>query len=322
MADVGDCWLFFDNIPAAISTSANSAEDLEELIKVIIDYCPNIRLVLKTRRAPARPTWPLVQLHSLDEADLRTYVSDHEGGSSSLTTEQSVGLLHRHTDGLPTRIDRALKELEVVSLSELISSNTDLASGAGTDEIPAALQAAIRALADSADPRLRRSFELLKVLSLFPRGEMLSRVRHFKIAAPFFPNHATELLEQGFIEINSAQILVSGDGNESGKILVVPRLIRECVMDMINADEFKALNHRAVDLYFGPGALAGIFKPPPSYPFHKPLCSNSDIANASTIIVRLLREVCSSIDEALTTRTLGLATLYLSALHQGSHYQA
>src|SRR5262249_11825613 len=153
------------------------------------------------------------------------------------------------------RIDKALKELDVVSLPELISSNTDLASGVETDEVPAALHSAIQALADSSDPRLKRSYELLKVLSLFPRGEILSRVKHFKSTAPFFTNHATELLEQGFIETHPTQIFVAGNTNESARMLVVPRPIRECVRQTLDTAEFLSLNHRAAECYFGSEAL-------------------------------------------------------------------
>ena len=130
-----------------------------------------------------------MQLKALDEADLRTYVLDHERGSAESVLETSIRALLRHTDGIPTRIDRSLKDLEVVSLPELVSSNSDLMPVAieVTDETSPALAKAVRDLANSTDAIHLRSFSLLKVLSLFPQGEQLNCVKRFNSATGFYP---------------------------------------------------------------------------------------------------------------------------------------
>jgi hypothetical protein len=192
--------------------------------------------------------------------------------------------LQPYTEGIPTRIDRALRELEVVPLSDLLSNNSDLAVHNTTlaDASPS-LRLAIRELANSDDPVLQRSYSLLKALSVFPQGEQLSRIKRFNSTAPFFPRHATELLDQGLIDVTSVQGLELGDSSATAKTLIVPKPIRELVRESMSEEDKEDLNRKAADMYFGPDWSRGTMKPPPAYRFDVPTRCAGDIANASTI---------------------------------------
>jgi len=63
---------------------------------------------------------------------------------------------------------------------------------------------------------------LLKVLSLFPQGESLSRIRYFYSTKPFFPLHASELRDQGLIDTVMTQRLDAEGEETSPKVLMVP----------------------------------------------------------------------------------------------------
>jgi tetratricopeptide (TPR) repeat protein len=194
-------------------------------------------------------------------------------------------------------------------------------SNAHEKVVSPALAKAIESLAVSTDTALKRSFLLLKALSLFPQGEQLSRIKRFQSAAPFFPAHATELRDQAFIEVTTTPGLDIGEGVRSARTLVVPRPVREFVRDQMTLTETRRLNHRAADLYFGEDWHSGIFKFPTAYKFSSPHCGSADIANAAAIIIRLLRETIESLEKNEIERVLALAEFYLRALIDGNHYQ-
>jgi hypothetical protein len=186
----GDSYLILDNFPAGNSSGAGHSvdRDIEDLIAVVLEYCPNVITLVRSYRRPPLHSLPVVHLKPLDEADLRTYVLEHELGGSELASANAISLLLRHTDGIPTRIDRSLKELEVITLSELVNSDADVAPvPVDASDTSPALAKSIREISNSTDTTQLRSFSLLKVLSLFPQGEQLSRIKRFNSTAPFFP---------------------------------------------------------------------------------------------------------------------------------------
>lgn len=325
-------YLIFDNVN--VSSGATSSPDdgataeleLEEVAAIILEYCPGLHVIFRSRKKPQHHLFAAVELLPLDEADLRSYVNDHERGGADLASQDTIIALHRHTDGIPIRVDQALKQLEVVTLPELVSSSFDVSM---SDSVPVSstagmqpgLSAAVREFAASTDPTQQRAFALLKALSIFPQGEQLNRIKRFNYNAPFFPKHATELFDQGFIEVTTLQRLDTR-ADAQAKTLMVPRSIRECVRELIDIAELRELNRKAADLYFGRDWATGVMKSPPSYRFDNPNCPNGDIANANAIIVRLYNDASASDDEHGMARTLGLARSYLNALDNGDHYHS
>src|ERR1051326_165540 len=322
----GDCFLLLDNFPAgALSSDAGQSADrqVESLIHVVSEYAPNAFVLIQARRNPLYNSFPIIELRSLDEADMRTYVMEHERGRAELATASAIGLLLRHTDGIPTQIDRALKDLEVITLSELVNIDSDVTAApltpGGTSP---ALIKSILDFSASTDPTEIRSFALLKVLSLFPQGEQLTRIKRFNSTAPFFPAHATELLDRALIEVTTTQGLGTEENGSLAKTLVVPRPIRECIRDRLDSDEVISMNRRAAEIYFGPQWTVGTYKFPRLYKFDEPHCGSADIANANTIIFRLLKEAVAQEEHDHIARVLGLAEFYLGALKKGDHYQS
>jgi hypothetical protein len=93
--------LLLDNIQlgAPVAEGAIAPEnDLEELVKIILEYCPDLTIFLRARRAPRQLSLPIVEIKQLDQADLKAYVSDHERGGPNAATPESIAILHRHTD--------------------------------------------------------------------------------------------------------------------------------------------------------------------------------------------------------------------------------
>lgn len=165
--------LIFDDIPTGGSLNLEFLErDVEDLALVILEYCPSGQLIMRTRKEPREPQFPLLSLRPLDEPDTSAYINQSEDGGISIATPDVVSRIQRHTDGSPDRVDKTLRELKVVSLSEITASNPDVSSGPkGIARAPDALVEAIQNLKSSNNSDLKRSFSLLKTLSAFPNGE-------------------------------------------------------------------------------------------------------------------------------------------------------
>lgn len=323
VANVGASYLIFDDFPLSFADKeeASAEDDLQELIAIILEFCPQLNVIIKARRAPKRPVFSVIEVAALDVADLRTYVSDHEKGGPDRANTATVSALHRHTDGIPTRVDQALKHLQVVTLSELLSSNTDLmmTTPVGGRFHPALVRS-LRELSESSDVNQRRVFSLLKALMIFPQGERLSRIKRFNLNAPFFLPHAEELLDQQLIEVTTLQRIESATPDTQARTLVVPRQTRECLREMMEADEFRELNQKAAELYFGDRWKSGLMKSKALYRFDHAECPIGDIQNAAAIILRLFTDAVEHDDHREVERSLGLAHSFAGALIEGDHF--
>ncbi|MEH3064692.1 MAG: metallophosphoesterase [Methylobacterium radiotolerans] len=326
LAELGRCILIFDDVDAGKLPppgELNTEERLEHLCKIALEYCQELKILLRSRSAPVRAKSTSVQLREFDAVDLRGYVIAKKGEFSELCLLGSLQTLLRHTDGVPVRLDSALEELEVVPLSELINSNSDLVSealaSAPSDET-ATLVRVLKDLKESANHVSQRSYELLKVLSIFPRGEQLSRIARFRGSHAFYPQNATELLKLSLIESTTTHLVGLGRSGETSKVLLAPRLIRERVRDMLSDEEYQSMNRRAAELYFGSEWESGNFRPPPAYRFDNPHCGSSEIQNANAIAIRALKDARDFGGERETGAALSLATSYTRALIRGDHF--
>ncbi|MGJ0489618.1 metallophosphoesterase [Methylobacter sp.] len=320
-------YLLFDDIPLddLIAQRENDIEhDLEDMIEAILQYCPNIKIFLRSRRSPQNPSFPTIELKPLDEADTKNYIYTHSRGGEAMCDAEIISQLYRHTDGVPSRIDTALKDLEVISLSDLPSTNTDIS---GNDSrpttIPHTLVRVVSSLSNSTDPVLKRAYELLKVLTIFPRGEQLSRIKRFYGPHPFYTSHVRELFDRALID--PQVVMEIGSTNSSGelaKTLVVSRPVREYVYTLLSENEFSTLNRKAVSLYFGEKWKIGNIKSPSGFRFDDHRRSTAEIENASMIVQRLMQEAISPLNNKKIKESIQVASYYCAALIKGCHFRS
>jgi Calcineurin-like phosphoesterase len=324
ISETGECWLLLDNLLERLDSSddqLSQTTQIEDLSRLLLEYCPKLHLLLRSRRPPISPSFHVIEIKALDEADIRSYVNDHELRGTLTDDLAVIGLITRHTDGIPTRIDQTLTELQVVSLSDLVRSDFEFSELPTKDQSPDALVQTIRQLATAKDPGDQRAFSLLKVLTMFPQGETLARVRRFHATYQFFPANAAALRTRGLVEVLATSGFDLTAFDQTEKRLKVSLPVRECTWERLKPAERFELNRRAAEIYFGSNWSSGLFKPPPSYHFDRPNCQTADISNANTILIRLFRESISLGDANLMTRVLGLADVYLRSLDRGDHYR-
>lgn len=327
LADEGHVILVLDDLKLELGSNGvggGISQEIEALVEVILDFCPELAVVVRSRVEPASTSMRVVELRPLDEADTALYVLAHQRGSEQLAKHDAILRLHRHTDGIPSRIDSTLRDLQIVGLKGLYELDSDVAGkqAESRDASPAMVRT-IQDLANSKDEGSVRSYALLKVLSMFPQGEQLSRVKRFFGARAFYPAHALRLIELALVDAVS----VNGLGRESGlhdqgRALVVRRPVREYVIQSLTESDHRTLSAKALALYFGDGwELRGIL-PPPDLKFKDSRCDAREIANACTMVLRATRAATDSGSLSRIRSVLALATSFAAQLWTGDHFRS
>lgn len=314
--------LLLDDIPVDIHWSEEKTEELLKLARIFLDFAPYVNVVMRARVSPINQSVSVIELKALDQGDTRLYVLDHPNGGAKYGSYDAIDRIYRNTDGVPSVIDTVLKNLSVTGLSSLSAISSDVAgkeviSTAGND----ALKELILDIGNSPDPALKKSYDLLKVLTMFPQGEKLQRIKYWNQRAPFFYSSVHELKGRGLlstVETESLGLQTSGAENT----IIVNRLAREVLINILNPAQFRDLNRKAAELYFGERTAHGVFKPPRSLRFDKPGRSSSEMSNAAVIIQRLAVDAASLKDKVKVNYVVELASFHASALFSGGYFKA
>ena len=321
----GPCFLILDDIPIQEGfdkQTHNLQNDIQFIVEILLQYCPDIRLIIKSRRLPENCALSVVELRPFDEADILAYVAKHEHGGRNLASTKFVSQLFRHTDGIPTRIDRTLRDIQIVGVNQMHALDSDVAGkSAAVLTAPPGLRETLQELEQSKDPTTVRAFKLLKVLTMFPRGEQLATVRRFYETSQFYPQDVRILIDAALVDAVEIPS-IDAEYHESAKALVVRRPIREYLYSSLSPHELKNLNRQSLELYFGKDwALKGV-KSPKHMRFNDHRCGAWQIGNASILILRETREAVEGKTPSRWQTAYNLASAYCTSLKSGNHFLA
>lgn len=329
LAEVGPAFLVLDdvvvdNIDGAATLPENIDQQIPGLVQVILDYCPKLRVIVRSRVNPLVSQLRVVQLRPLDEADTGQYIYTHENGGAHLKAHDTVERLHRHTDGMPYRLDSALRDIQIVGLKGLHELDLDVVGSLGAPhKLDFPLSKAILDLSESKDSALSRAFSLLQVLSLFPQGAQLSRVKRIHSHLLFSPSHASILRDRALLD--SFDVESIGDGSsliQDGKSLMVRRPVREYIIQSLSSEEHLALSNKVLKLYFGDDwGIHGI-RPNTGIKFNDARCEAREIGNATTMVLRFAKGAVDSENIKTMTTAVALATAYAAQLRSGGHFRS
>ncbi|XOK13275.1 metallophosphoesterase [Agrobacterium tumefaciens] len=325
IADAGPSILLFDDLDLpSINVIGGGAElDVERLARAVSDFAAETTIIIRTRRPVRFASFAQVELKSLDEADVGVYAAASEIGGPKYSKPEAASKLFRHTDGVPNRIDVALRDLEIISLDDLMDANPDFsASGNALIEAPAALVATVSELRASEDRQDQRAWHLLLALSTLPHGEQLARLRRFLGPHPITVTHAHSLVARSLISTVSLATF-EGMGGEPSRTLVVPRPVREYVRNIIDEKTAADFEVKALELYFGDQWMTGdIYNSPAAKRARQPLCDTYEIQNANTLILRAVRRSLEEKEALPPENVARLALAFVDALEDGDHFRS
>lgn len=323
IANNGPSILIFDDVE--ISTSAIGVESaIETLVAPICEFAAETYLLICSRRRPSSAEFPAVELKAFDEADVAIYARESAFGDERYAKPDAVSKLYRHTDGVPARIDDALRDLEFVSLDDLVSSNPDFGeAGANLVDAPAALIATVNELKQSDDKGEKRAYDLLLALSALPQGEQFARLKRFLGQHPFHSSHARALLERSLVDTVPLTALDGMPLDTTTKAIIVPRPVREYVRSITDEETSKSFDRMAIELYFGDGWISGnIARSPTGRRVRSALCQGYEIQNASTLILRSARRALSDKAQTEASKVIRLSSAFIEVLMDGDHFRS
>ena len=259
VAALPGAFLILDGVHANLCTGKEFIA-LQRLTNLLVEYCPNLRLLVTSSSLPEQGFLAPVEIRPLELPDVRTYLLNHPDASAVAHDPDLIEILYDRSDGLPTHLDRLVKAMKVASPEAVLEADreTALIQRELAEPTPHALVHAVNSLSGSEDQASRRSFRLLQVLSLLPYGETLEFLRHYLPAEPFFPETALKLQELALIDIIPLQQTaprLSGTeirlSDSAPKLLKVPRPVRDYVLTLLSDTEKETIVHAGVEKFFG-----------------------------------------------------------------------
>lgn len=297
--------------------------DLRQIITTLNSFAKAIKVIVTSKLEPIHPQMSVIKLKALDEVDTSAYIAAHPRGGREAATSKFVTTLYRHTDGIPARLDAALQYVQLVGLSELLIINTDISGKqAGEHKPPPGLSETIEELESSQDPSVARALQLLKALTMFPSGERFDNIKRFNGADGFYIQNIQLLIDRALIDTTELNSVGEFTNQNTAPALVVRRPVREHLYANLPAIELRALNKKAMTLYFGKNWQTEEIKPPPSLRFDRPGQGAWVLNNASLMVMRAIREAVGATGGHRLQEVLNLATSFCASLEEGDHFRA
>ncbi len=302
------------------------------IVHSILDYCPNLRVILTSRHEPLSISCPVVRLRPLDVLDVRSFLAAHPGATPDLHSADAIETIHMRSEGIPAYIESIIEKLAFMSLHDLLDLELDAPSTSlsASEPVPAALRQAVAGLSTRAKSDARRTFKLLKLLSVLANGESYRTIRYFYQASPFTTSDVQTLIRLSLVEIvNSPDALPTptdasfgrSEGELAGyKLLRVPRQVRDYVWSLIPSQERSDIVYRAAELYFGDRWHEGVVKLRFS---HATSESQADcgLGNEHIVALKLLWNAHQSADLAQVRRAAHLGLNYCYQLLRSTRYR-
>lgn len=319
LGSIGASILILDEAPVQTDVSGFESDAIK-IAELVTEFCVDVLVVIISRSTPKLIGTSHIHLVPLDEADTRAYLISHSEVGPELTTKSAVNEIYRHTEGVLGKIDRSIKQLRVVSLSELASEmiSDSKSTGLSTESIPHSLIQAVDRLRLSKDDHSKRTWALLKIISALPSGEVLQRIKYFASRMTLRSEHAEELLELNLIgvRITSAFMNSSSENKEKFKVLYTPRQVRDHVMSLVPSSESEDLTERAIALYFGENWRKGTAK------LDTPKASDRSILmNASVLALRFLASAVATGKEHAIKQAITVCKAYCTHGYSHKHYR-
>jgi len=242
------------------SHSGENKTSLERIVGAILDYCPNISIILIGRSTPpADSNFPVVDVQPLDQIEIREYMKEHPQHPIHIEDLHLLDRISMVTEGIPRNIDLLLESVQISSLEEAIAMIPVEAVPPDSTQssIPRALMSAIEKLEKCEDDVLRRSYRLLLALSVLDAGEPLAIIKRMYGDAPFWEQHAKRLMDLSLLDaipIAVTPALSSSSASsiaESQKLLRVPRAIRDFVRARLSKEQHYDVVRAAANVLFG-----------------------------------------------------------------------
>ncbi|MEK6743541.1 MAG: hypothetical protein AABZ15_08025 [Nitrospirota bacterium] len=327
--------LLLDDISPQLYNTEDGSTVFHQLLSTVIDFCPGMCLILNSRQRPSNKLFGHVDLKPLDITETASYIANHPKAGQELRDVDSIDVLHLRSEGLPMHLDRLIDSLQVLSLRELVDIEFEVVPDhmSGREPVPMALKQAVATLSQSTDRYTRRSFRMLKVLSILPEGETLQAIRRAYPAEPFYPQNAFELINLSLakveahpsfdndISLSPIKSSSSAEDDANDKRLCVPRQVRDYLNSTLSKEEREDIVRCSSELLFGDKWREGKVRISRIKSLGGRGARSTGPGNEHAIVLQLLKDAIYRKDEKEISRTLVLGINYCSTLKEYNRFK-
>ena len=319
--------LLIDDV--SITTTIQQGEQgvtLQRIVKILLDYCPKLYIVILSSSAPTDEYFPVVEIQSLDQLDIKEYLAHHPNHPTPIDDVETLDRISRATGGLPHNLESVLESLQVSGLDEVLSSFTDdLASTSNIiEDVPQSMISLIDEMSKADDDFSHRCYNLLLALATLDYGEKLQTIKRMNPEAPFWDKHAKYLMDHALLDAipltSVASIDKSGLGNafEAPKLLRLPRGVRDYVRARMTSEEFRSTIHAAADVLFGKKWRQGTVRL-----IKRDVFVGRDIGpgNEHSICVQLIKNALTTNANRYFKQVINVALNYCVSLKNNARYR-
>lgn len=248
--------LILDDLPLA-TLADGSWQKLERRLRSLFDLCPELKVVAVTRQLPLDiPDAQSIKLSTLEDLDIKNYLRFHSHQNLPTSDSITLELIKGWSGALPAHLDRLLERMAYLPLNDILKEECQIT----VEEVtPRDLVQSIDSLRGSDDPRSRKSFKLLQVLTVLKDGETFQSIRRF-YREPFHPNNVDELISKALVEavpisLTAPELQPPGSAitvsHEAPNLLRVPKQVRDCVTQLTTDEEREEIVGTSMSVFFG-----------------------------------------------------------------------
>ena len=222
LLSAGGSYLLLDNVwlRSNSDAAATIVEGIEGFTQILMDFCPDLKIIVRSPLAfDIRGIRPVV-LHALDEPESKNYVELHPQGKNAKQQDVESGEIYSHTSGCPERIDALLNSLAINSFESIAHGSSDESINEKAT-LPEALVTLFEEM-EVGDDYEQRKYNLLTALSFFRFGENVKTIKYFGGRQRLRPSMADDLVCAGFAEPAEMHELSNSSGEQDRFLLIKP----------------------------------------------------------------------------------------------------
>lgn len=295
LLDAGKSYLLLDNAKLGQNEARTKqlAEDIRELAQTFLDYCPELKIIIRSGHFyEAHGVKPII-LRALDEPECKLYIELHPYHHHVKSVDVDSGDIYSYTTGRPERIDKLLKKLRFSSFEELAHGSSDQSIDERAS-LPEDLLKSIEQIQNE-DNYSSRVYYLLTALSLFRFGENVHTLRYFGNNKRLRPEMAEHLVELGLAEPVDTHELLTKPGDHDKFITIKPAILH--YTHKILGEELLTQHYEdAASVYFGKDWKIGKCKLNSSFRLSDQRIYSIMEQNASLILTRIISDALEAND--------------------------
>lgn len=316
-------WLVvFDNIKSDIPEPFKSQlhNELLKLAKLIFEYSGKSKSIFCSRSELNAEVIPHIQVGVLAEHDIKQYINHHSSPFID-TSEHTIDTLANLSEGLPIRLEQAIKDLQYFTLAQIVEGTFLTKDDKGDCQvlISAEMVNRINKLKEHSELHYQTCYELLKVLSVLGYGDTLANLKRSHPNRTIKTDHIRTLAERDLLEAISVKDGIRQNSPQGEKIYVMPAIIRDYIYNQLANSEVEDIVKRVASIHFGEEWKSGQFQLSRS---SKELLGkqSKNIGSSQLIIIQLLR-VCGAKGATEFQQAFSLCNSYSSLLIDNSRYR-